>query len=147
MHSRKRGKAGSVKPQDGDLRWVTYNQKEIEMLISKLAKKGLSAAQIGLQLRDEYGIPDVREVAGKKVSKIMKDKKVAKELPDDLGALIKKFIAVRKHLERNGQDKSAKRGEQLTFSKIRRLGKYYKGKKVLAEDWRFRPKEAEMMVE
>ena len=59
MHSRKRGKAGSKKPMKKVLPlWVRYKSKELELLIVKLAKEGKTPSQIGVILRDTYGIPD-----------------------------------------------------------------------------------------
>jgi len=147
MHSRKKGKAGSRKPEQSDLSWVRYKPGEIEMLIAKLAKKGFRGPEIGLQLRDAYGIPDVKELTGKRIAQILQEKKLNKEFPDDLSALIKKFVIIRKHLEKNRQDQGAKRGERLTLSKIKRLGTYYKDEGVLSSEWRFKASEAEMLVE
>ncbi|MBW3003490.1 30S ribosomal protein S15, partial [Candidatus Woesearchaeota archaeon] len=111
MHSRKRGKSGSKKPVKKAVpSWVRYKPKEAEMLIVKLAKEGKTPSQIGMVLRDTYGIPDIRTVMKKKISKILDEKKLLKQIPEDLMALMKKAIAVRKHLEANKQDKSAIRG-------------------------------------
>ena len=44
---------------------------------------------------------------------------------------------IKKHLEENKQDKTAKRGTQLTESKINRLIKYYKKTEVLPNDWKY----------
>lgn len=147
MHSRKKGKSGSNKPVKKTAIWVRYKPKEIELLIAKLAKEGKSASEIGLFLRDSYGIPDVKSVTSKRITKIMKEKNLGKEIPEDLLNLIKKSVQIRKHLEENHKDKTALRGLQLTDSKIRRLVKHYKEKKVLPIDWKFDPKSLRMHVE
>ena len=66
MYSRKKGRSGSVKPiQERKHVWVTYDIKTVEQLVEKLSKSGKSASEIGIVLRDSYGIPDVNKVATK----------------------------------------------------------------------------------
>jgi len=148
MHSRKRGKSGSTRPKERTKpAWVRYGSKEVLMLIQKLAKEGKQASEIGMILRDVYGIPDVRPIIETKISKVLKEKKLFGELPEDLLALIRKAIYVRKHLESNKQDKPAGRGLILTESKIKRLMTYYKRKKVLPLDWKYDPERLKMYAE
>ena len=148
MHSRKRGKSGSEKPVEKKVQaWVRYKPKEIEMLIVKMAKEEKAAAEIGIILRDLYGIPDVKTLIGKSISNLLKDKKLLPEIPDDLMALIRRSIALEKHREENKQDKTAKRGEQLTNSKILRLVKYYKASGRIPADWKFDKKKVRLMIE
>ena len=147
LYSRKRGKSGSKKPIKKTMPlWVRYKPKEIEMLIVKLAKEGLADSKIGVILRDTYGIPDVRIICKKKISKIIEEKGIKKELPEDLTALIKKAVLVRKHLEENKKDEVAKRGLTLTESKIKRLTKYYKKTGKLASEWKYEPERAGFFV-
>ncbi|MBN2111942.1 30S ribosomal protein S15 [Candidatus Woesearchaeota archaeon] len=148
MHSGKKGKSGSKKPlQKTKQSWLRYKPKEIEMLVLKLAKEGKSASMIGLVLRDSYGIPDVKLVSGKSISKIMEEKKLAPKIPEDLMALIKKSITIRKHMEENRQDMTALLGVQLTESKIKRLVKYYKKAKKLPVDWKYDVKSIKLYAE
>lgn len=148
MHSRKRGKSSSTKPSKKALpAWVKYKPKEVELLIVKYAKEGKTASQIGLYLRDEYGIPDVKLITQKSITKILEEKKLAKDIPEDMMALIKKAVMVRKHLEENAKDMPAKRGLQLTEAKIMRLVKYYKSTKKLPADWKYDPKKVRLYVE
>lgn len=138
MHSRDKGKAGSKKPLEKTKQsWLRFKAKEVEMLVLKLAKEGRSSSMIGLVLRDSYGIPDVKVITGKSISKIMEEKKVSPKIPEDLMAVIKKSISIRNHMEENKQDMSALRGLQLTESKIKRLVKYYKNTKKLPVDWKY----------
>ena len=37
--------------------WITYSNEEIEEFIVKFKREGKSASQIGVILRDQYGIP------------------------------------------------------------------------------------------
>lgn len=117
------------------------------MLVIKLAKEGKTSSEIGLVLRDTYGVPDVKSLTGKSISQMLAEKKLTPELPDDLIALMKKSIAIRKHLEANKKDEAAKRGLLLTESKIRRLLKYYKRIGRLAVDWKYDPAKLKMYTE
>lgn len=68
----------------------------------------------GVILRDSHGVAQVRFVTGNKILRILKSKGLAPDLPEDLYHLIKKAVAVRKHLERNRKVLS----EQMLFSHI-----------------------------
>ena len=148
MHSRKRGKSGSKNPVKKTVpSWVRYKANEVELLIVKLAKEGNTASQIGIQLRDGYGIPDVKIITKKTITKILAEKKLLKELPEDLMALIRKNVLVRKHLENNHKDMVGKRGLQLADSKIKRLVDYYKKSGRIAADWKYDPKKLKLLIE
>lgn len=148
MYSRKKGNSGSTKPSKPQVpSWVKYSAKEIELLVVKYAKEGKASSQIGLYLRDEYGIPSVKLVTGKTITTILKEKGFAKKLPEDLMALLKKVLAIKDHLEENHKDEPAKRGLTLTESKILRLVKYYKRTGRVAKDWNYNPKQIKMYVE
>ncbi len=138
MHSRRRGISGSKKPLlEPNPSWLQYKQDEIETLIVKLAKTGISQSQIGLTLRDTYGIPDVEKITGKKLGKILQEKELQPELPEDLHSLTKRAAQIKKHLETNKKDMHSKMGLQRTESKIFRLIKYYKNTGRLPRDWKY----------
>ncbi|MBW3015470.1 30S ribosomal protein S15 [Candidatus Woesearchaeota archaeon] len=148
MHSRDKGKSGPKKPSKKVVpSWTRYKKKEVELLIIKLAKEEKSPSEIGLILRDTYGVPDVRTALGRKITKILEEKKLLKEIPEDLMNLMKKAISVKKHLERNNKDMTAKRGQQLTESKINRLIKYYKRTGKIAKDWKYEPDRLRLYIE
>ncbi|MBI2107660.1 30S ribosomal protein S15 [Candidatus Woesearchaeota archaeon] len=148
MYSRRRGKSGSKKPVKKSVpSWVPLKAKEVELLIAKLYKEGSSPSLIGLILRDTYGIPDVQVLCGKSITGILSDKKIKLEVPEDLSSLIKKFAAVKKHLENNRKDQSARRGLLITSSKIKKLVKYYKRTGKLDEKWKFDPEKAGFFLE
>ncbi|MBU0979368.1 MAG: 30S ribosomal protein S15 [Nanoarchaeota archaeon] len=148
MHSRKKGTSGSkfpvLKKVPG---WMRYTAKEVELLIVKLAKEDHSTSEIGMILRDTYGVPNVKSLCNKSITPILKQKKLQPKLPEDLTNLIKKFIEIAKHQEANKKDMTAKRGRRLTISKIARLVKYYKKAGTLPQEWKFDPKQASMYVE
>ncbi|MBI1936030.1 30S ribosomal protein S15 [Candidatus Woesearchaeota archaeon] len=138
MHSRKRGKHGSKRPAKKTApSWIRYNAKEVELLVAKLSKEGKTTSQIGILLRDAYGVPSISALCGKSVSAILKEKKIVPEVPEDMTALFKKYAALKKHIEANKHDETSKRGLQLTESKINRLVKYYKRTMRIPETWKF----------
>ena len=147
MYSRRKGKSGSTKPVEKKKQsWVKYDAKEVESLILKLNKSGFTKSQIGLTLRDSYGVASVKNATKKTINQILTKNKVEAELPEDLNALIKKDIQLIKHFEANKQDMSAKRGIRLTESKINRLVKYYKKNGKLPKDWVFDKDRAKLLV-
>lgn len=147
MHSRARGKSGSKRTnKSNQSSWIRYKPKEIELLVVKFAKEGKSTSDIGMILRDTYGVPFIKAITGKSISKILKENNLQGEIPEDLVNLIKKAIQVTKHLDENKQDKTAKRGLQLTESKIRRLVKYYKAKGVLPPEWKYDKETMQLFV-
>jgi len=148
MHSRKRGKSGSKRPlKSVSATWIRYKPKEMELMILKLAKEGKTSSQIGIILRDTYGVPDVKVITKKSIMATLKEKKVMPELPEDLSALIRKNVDILKHIEKNKMDQTAKRGLLLTESKIKRLVKYYKRSGRLSSDWKYDSKKASIFLE
>lgn len=147
MHSRKKGKSGSIKPiKKVKPTWIRYSETEIESLVVKLAKAGNNSSKIGLILRDTYGVPDVKIATKNKMGQILKNNKLNPEFPDDFTSLIRKEITLLKHLGTNKKDQVAKRGLQLTSSKIHRLTKYYKRKGILPENWKYDREKAKLIV-
>ncbi len=147
MHARVKGKSRSHRPLKADVpKWVEKKPKEIETLVVKFGKQGMSSALIGLTLRDSYGVPSVKNITNKSITQILKENKLTEEIPEDLKNLIKRAIAIRKHLETNKKDNVSKRGLKLTESKILRLQGYYKDNKVLPATWNYNPKRAQLMV-
>ena len=147
MYSRKRGQSGSTRPSTKKLpSWVSYSAKEVELLIAKLSKEGKTASQIGVYLRDEYGIPSVKLLCEKSVTEILFAKGLQKTLPEDLLALLRKVDLIQEHLEGNHKDQPAKRGLTLSESKILRLLRYYKRTGRVAKDWNYNPKQIKMYL-
>jgi small subunit ribosomal protein S13e len=71
---------------------------------------------------------------------------LAPSLPEDLYHLIKKAVAVRKHLERNRNDKDSKFRLILIESRIHRIARYYKTARALAPNWRYESATASTLV-
>ncbi|MBW2980318.1 30S ribosomal protein S15 [Candidatus Woesearchaeota archaeon] len=148
MYSRRKGKAKSKKPlQTTTPTWTRYKGKEIELLIVRLAKEGKTPSQIGISLRDTYGVPNVKLLTKKDITQILKEKKILPAMPEDLQSLIRRAVKIHKHLEANTRDSTAKRGLLLTSSKINRLVKYYKRTGKLSSEWKYDPSRARMLLE
>jgi ribosomal protein S15P/S13E len=124
MHGHGKGKARSHSPKPEKPYWLKTTDKEVEDLIIKMGKEGMTPEKIGLVLRDSHSIPNVKVITKKKISKILRDNNIKTE-QEDLKNLLKKEEVLKKHLNKNKVDKVAKKGLQLTQSKIHRLRKYY----------------------
>lgn len=147
MHTRRKGKSRSTRPyRTSAPTWSNINADEIDRVVVELREQDKSTSEIGMILRDRYGIPDVKLATGKKITQILEDNDLKPKIPEDLRNLIAKVVRLHKHLEKNKKDVHNKRSLQLTESKIRRLVKYYKRTKVLPETWKYSIDTAEMLI-
>ena len=147
MHARRKGQSCSVRPYRKQApAWSNTDTKAITKVILDLRKEGASGSKIGLVLRDRYGVPDVKLALGKRIGDILKENKVASEIPEDLRDLMIKALGLRKHLGENKKDLHNKRQLNLIESKIRRLVKYYKGSKKLQPDFIYKPETTEILL-
>ena len=94
------------------------SQEEYEKKVIELAKSGLTAEKIGQKLRDEGIHP---KEYSKKISKILGDLYVN----PDIKNVEAKLERIKKHLEKNKQDKRAKREKDRVFAQLRKLKKYF----------------------
>ncbi len=147
IHARRKGRSGSKKPFRTDKPdWVPMSEEEIINKVVELAKEGYTSAMIGTILRDQYGVPDVKLMTGKRIGKILKENGMEPQVPEDLMALMRKAVRINNHLQSHPRDLGNRRGLQLVESKIRRLMKYYKKVGKLPEDWKYSIKDAELLV-
>ena len=126
--------------------WVTYSNEEIEEMILKFNKEGKTTSEIGIILRDQYGIPKVKDVTGERITEILKRNNQAGEYPEDLMNLIRRAVNIRDHLEENPKDLDFKRGLTIIESRIRKLAAYYVSEGELPEGWRYNPQQAALLV-
>jgi small subunit ribosomal protein S15 len=148
VYSGKKGKHGSKKPPvRAAPKWFKVKKEEIEELVVGLAKERYSSAVIGTILRDQYAIPNVKIVTGKSIAKIMKEKKLYPDLPEDMLNLLRKAVLLRQHLQRQRADHHSGKGLQNLESKIRRLGKYYSRNGIMPKDWKYDPEKAKLIVQ
>ena len=147
LHSKKHGKSGSRKPVSRVVPdWVEYKAHEVEELVVKLGKEGISPTAIGLKLRDQYGIPSVQTITHKSVSQVLQDGGVKVEYPDDVMSLIERAMRMRAHLKTNKQDMLNRTKLLHVESKIKRLAKYYTTHGQLPADWKYDPAKAALLV-
>ena len=138
MHSSKKGRASSRRPMvSANPSWVPLQQKEAEDLIIQMGKLGRKPAQIGLVLRDQYGVPNVRLLTGRSILQILEEGGVKPQIPEDLASLIERARNVTKHLSENAKDESNRHGLKLIDSKIRRLVKYYVREGIIPANWKY----------
>ena len=148
IHSKRKGSSGSKRPLlTENPKWVQQSPAEIMDLVAKLAGEGMSGAMIGLVLRDQYAVPNVRLATGKTVKEILDAKGVKFELPEDLQALMKRAVSLSGHVKKNPKDLHNERGLRLIESNIRRLTKYYKREGVIPQTWTYTLDTAALQVE
>jgi len=148
MHTRKRGKSGSTRPfRTEPPEWVSLPANEMVDAIVKMAKAGTTAARIGMTLRDQYGIPNVRMAIGKSILQVLKENDVTPKIPEDLGSLMKKAVNLASHLQKNAKDLHNKKNLSLIEAKIRRLVKYYHRTGKLDKGWSYSLENAKLLVE
>lgn len=148
IHARTKGKSGSTHPlREKHPEWSSLNPREIEGRIMELAKAEKSTSEIGMILRDQYAVPDVKIATGKTITQILAQNKISQEIPEDLQNLIKTALRLKKHIDQNQKDLKSKRNLSLTESKIRRLMKYYHREQRLPEGWKYSLDQAKLMFE
>jgi len=148
MHARRRGRSGSRRPLiTENPEWVPLSKEEIENIVVKMGQDGVPAARIGLVLRDQHAVPDVKLATGRTVADILAANQLKPALPDDLVALMRRAIRLQTHLNENNKDLANKRSMQMIESKIRRIVKYYKREGVLPAEWQYSIQNAELLIE
>ena len=126
--------------------WIDKTPKEIEELIVELADDDKSPSEIGVKLRDQYGIKDVREVLDESILEVLQEHEMAPRFPEELMNLMKKAVQLRDHMERHPQDLRSKRSLKTLESRIHKRTKYYRRKERIPEGWRYEPDEAALLV-
>jgi small subunit ribosomal protein S15 len=149
IHARRKGKSGSTYPVERKQHpeWSSLNPREVESHVLELGKQGKSTSEIGMILRDQYAVPDVKLATGKSILNILEANNIKTEIPEDLRNLIGTALQLRKHLDTHKKDLKNKRNLQLTESKIRRLTAYYHEKNRLPEGWKYSLEQAKLMFE
>jgi small subunit ribosomal protein S15 len=139
IHTHRHGKSHSVRPVTLNApSWVSQNPKQIEELVLKYAKEGISPSQIGIKLRDQHAIPLVKSITNKGIIQILEENKLKPEIPEDLNNIIKKAIRLQKHLKSNKGDYRNVRSLELIEAKVHRLSVYYKRNDQLDKNWKYK---------
>lgn len=146
MPKTEKGRSHSIRPVGKrPPGWAKYTPEEVESIVVKLAREGQTASKIGVILRDQYGVPLAKPIAGQTITEIMKKAGFAPAVPEDLDVLLKRASGLRVHLEKNRKDSYNKRSLELIEAKIHKLAKYYKREGVLPPDWKYEAKAASLI--
>ena len=148
VHSKARGSSRSRAPsRDEAPEWQTLEKQEIKDLVVKLAREGRTAAYIGLVLRDQHAVPNVRLATGQTMTQILGEAGLAPQIPEDLQNLMNRAVHLQGHLAANRRDLHHARGLTLIEARIRRLADYYRRTGKLPADWRYTAETAQLVVE
>src|SRR3989338_8360775 len=101
--------------------WVKIKEPELKEIIAELAKKH-SPSQIGIILRDQYGIPTTK-VLGKKLKDYLKELGI--EINENLENAKKKVDRMKEYLKNNITDKKAKHSLQKAQSRLNITRRYF----------------------
>ena len=101
--------------------WVKMEEPELKKVILELSKK-YSPSQVGIILRDQYGIPTTK-VFGKKMKSYLKELGI--ERNEDLENATKKVDNLKEHLKNNITDRKAKHKLQHAQSRLNITKKYF----------------------
>jgi len=101
--------------------WVKMKEPELKKVIAELAKKN-APSQIGLILRDQYGIPTTK-VFGKKLKAYLTELGI--ERNEDLENAEKKVEKMKEHTKNNITDRHAKHKLQHAQSRLNITRKYF----------------------
>ena len=139
MHTHRHGKSHSIRP--ATLRapsWITQSPKDIEELVIKYSKDGLTPSQIGNKLRDQHSIPLIKPITKKTIGEILSENKLQAEMPEDLENIVKKAVGLQKHLKANKGDSRNVRSLELIEAKVHRLSVYYKKIDRIPKNWKYK---------
>lgn len=138
IHSHRHGKSHQTRPTSKrPPSWLTYSADEVTSLTIKLGKEGLTSSEIGVRLRDEYGIPLVKPIIGKSIAQLLRENKLAPTIPEDLQNLLQRAKRVQTHLQAFKSDSRNVRSLELIEAKIYRLSKHYKKLGLLPNDFKY----------
>jgi len=138
IHSHRHGKSHQTRPTSKRTpSWVTYGPDEVKAAIVKMAKDGQTPSQIGVSLRDDYGVPLAKPLLGKGITQVLEESKAGPKIPQDLQDLIDRASRVQRHLQSHKSDRKNVHSLELVEAKIYRLAKYYKQRKILPEDFKY----------
>jgi len=139
VHTHRHGKSHSIRP--ATLRapsWISQSPKEIEELVIKYSKDGLTPSQIGNKLRDQHSIPLVKPITKKTVDQILEENELRAEMPEDLENIVKKAVGLQRHLKANKGDNRNVRSLELIEAKVHRLSVYYKKIDRIPQNWKYK---------
>lgn len=139
LHTHRHGKSHTIRPATLCVpSWITLSSNEIEELVVKYSKEGLTPSQIGLKLRDQHSIPLIKPITKKSVGEILKENNLQAEMPEDLDNIVRKAVGLQKHLKTNKGDNRNVRSLELIEAKVHRLSVYYKRIDRIPKNWKYK---------
>ena len=145
MHTHNHGKSHSIRPIElKKPEWIKMESKEIEEIIIKYAKDGMTSSMIGIKLRDQHAIPLVKPIINKSVSQVLKENDLTPEIPEDLNNIVLKAVNLQKHLKDNKSDSRNVRSLELIEAKVHRLSTHYKKKGIIPKKWKYKSEVAQL---
>ena len=139
LHTHNHGKSHSIRPIDPKKpEWVKQSNEEIEGLITKYAKEGMTSSQIGLKLRDQHAIPLVKPIINKSITDVLKENKLMPEIPEDLNNIVMKAVNLQKHLKENKSDNRNVRALERVEAKVHRLSTHDKKNGNIDQKWKYK---------
>lgn len=139
MHTHRHGKSHSIRPHVlTKPEWVKQSADEIEKMVVKYSKDGMTPSQIGIKLRDQHAIPLVKVVADKTMGRILEENGLRPDMPEDLENMVRKAIGLQKHLKENHGDRRNIRSLELIEAKVHRLSVYYKKIGRIPRTWKYK---------
>ena len=139
LHTHQHGKSHSIRPIDPKKpEWVKQSNEEIEGLIIKYAKEGMTTSQIGMKLRDQHAIPLVKPIINKGIKEVLIENKLNSEIPEDLNNIVMKAVNLQKHLKENRSDNRNTRALELVEAKVHRLSTHYKKTGEIDQKWKYK---------
>ena len=139
MHTHRHGKSHSMRP--ATLRapsWITLTPAEIEALVVKYSKDGLTPSQIGIKLRDQHSIPLIKPITKKGINQILEENDLKADMPEDLENIVNRAVGLQKHLKENKGDNRNVRSLELIEAKVHRLSVYYKRIERIPKTWKYK---------
>ena len=139
LHTHNHGKSHSSRPIESKKpSWISQTPKEIEEMITKYGKDGLTPSQIGVKLRDQHSIPLARPIINKGITQVLEENNLKSELPEDLASIVNKAVGLQKHLKNNKSDRRNVRSLELIEAKVHRLAVYYKKIGRIPKNWKYK---------
>ena len=139
LHTHNHGKSHSIRPIDPKKPdWIKQTNEEIEGLIIKYAKEGMTTSQIGIKLRDQHAIPLVKPIINKGIKEVLIENKLNPEIPEDLNNIVMKAVNLQKHLKENRSDNRNTRSLELVEAKVHRLSTHYKKTGEIDQKWKYK---------
>ncbi len=149
MHTGRHGKSKSRKP-DVELGSVpegfTGTKESVDESIVGYAKQGMHQALIGERLKKEHGLKYIKQLYGKRLGTILKEKGYAPQYPQDFFDLLRRATVLRRHLAKNSNDVHNRTRLTRIESKIWRLTRYYKRSGALPTDWKYEPEKVALLI-